>query len=124
MYVISTLAMLCKRYLPSYSVVQIISRLVIIHPSSSPWFRAIICMSLFPLISLPVIWSAFLYPLNLSNSRSTTMFASKNRSTHCLIHGSSYLSNLPFLTVPVGMHLRKHVSVKECMAISVTQQVS
>ena len=58
------------------------------------------------------------YCLNLSNSLNTTMFASKNRSTHCLMHGSSYLSNLPALTVPVGMHLRKQVSVRECIAIN------
>jgi hypothetical protein len=53
-----------------------------------------------------------LQPLNLSNSLNTTKFASKNRSTHCLMHGSSYLSSLPFLMPPAGMHLRKHVSVR------------
>jgi hypothetical protein len=57
------------------------------------------------------------YCLSLSNSLSTTIFASKNRSTHCFIHGSSYLSSLPFLTLPAGMHLRKQVSVRECIAI-------
>jgi hypothetical protein len=56
------------------------------------------------------------YCLNLSSSLRTTMFASKNRSTHCLIQGSSYLSSLPFLTLPPGMHLRKQVSVRECIA--------
>jgi hypothetical protein len=56
------------------------------------------------------------YCLSLSSSLSTTMFASKNRSTHCLMQGSSYLSSLPFLTLPPDMHLRKQVSVRECIA--------
>ena len=34
------------------------------------------------------------------------------------MHGSSYLSSLPALTVPAGMHLRKQVSVRECIAIN------
>ena len=33
------------------------------------------------------------------------------------MHGSSYLSSLPFLIPPAGMHLRKHVSVRLWMAI-------
>jgi hypothetical protein len=45
--------------------------------------------------------------------------ASKNRSTHCLMQGSSYLSSLPFLIVPAGMHLRKHVSVREWIAVQI-----
>lgn len=56
------------------------------------------------------------YCLNFSSSLRTTIFASKNLSTHCLMHGSSYLSSLPFLTLPPGMHLRKQVSVRECIA--------
>jgi hypothetical protein len=59
-----------------------------------------------------------LYPLSFSNSLMTTRFASRNRSTHCLMHGSSYLSSLPFLTVPLGIHLRKQVSVREWTAVS------
>lgn len=63
------------------------------------------------------------YCLNLSNSLKTTMFASKKRSTHCLMQGSSYLSSFPFLIVPAGMHLRKHVSVKLWMAVIVSATV-
>lgn len=59
-----------------------------------------------------VLRSSYIAPFSLSSSLSTTRFASKNRSTHCLMHGSSYLSNFPLLTAPLGMHFLKQVSVR------------
>lgn len=52
--------------------------------------------------------------LIFSSCLSTRLLASINRSTQFCMHGSSYLSSLPPEIFDV-MHLRKHMSVRECI---------